>query len=95
LKVNLTDLRVIADRLLMYLEETGRTDIEVSEDYYWHIAMEDAYDVSRDPTNITIGQLSDDWRELERIMNNEAPPIGYALVWLSAIMRIIGEKTIS
>jgi hypothetical protein len=41
-----------------------------------------------------LGQLSDDWGELKRITDGDAEPIGYALVWLAAIRRRVGEKAV-
>jgi len=93
-KVKVIELRAIADRLFAYLEETGRNEFEVSDDYYWAISKEEVYDPSKDPKDLTIGQLSDDWNELGAILKEERPPIAYALVWLSAILRNIGERSV-
>jgi len=92
--VKVSELREIADRLFTYLEETERREFEISEDYYWSIEKDEVYDPRKDPKALTMGQLSDDWNELRDILNDESPPIGYALVWLSAILRIVGEKSV-
>ena len=34
--------------------------VSVDVDYYWHLSVEDAFDVSREPNAFTAGQLSDD-----------------------------------
>ncbi len=94
MNVKVAELRAIADRLFTYLEETGRSDFEISEDYYWSIEKDEVYDPYKDPKALTMGQLSDDWDELSDILKEESPPIGYALVWLSAILRNIGEKAV-
>jgi len=94
MNVNLTELRAIADRLFTYLEETGREEFDVADDYYWEISKEELYDPSRDPKDLTIGQLSHDWERLKAILTEEDPPIGYALVWLSSVLRNVGEKSV-
>lgn len=94
MNVKVAQLRAIADRLFAYLEETGRKEFDVDEDYYWEISKEELYDPSKDPKDLTIGQLSHDWERLESILDGEDPPIGYALVWLSSILRIVGEKSV-
>lgn len=94
MNVKLTELRAIADRLFTYLEETGREDFDVAEDYYWEISKEELYDPSKDPQDLTIGQLSHDWERLQAIQSGEDPPIGYALVWLSAILRNVGAESV-
>ena len=94
MNVKLAELQAIVDRLFAHLEETGRKDFEVPEDYYWSIEKDEIYDPLKDPKNLTMGQLSDDWDELKAILEGDNPPIGYALVWLSAILRVIGEKAV-
>ena len=94
MNIEIARLRRIADQLLTYLEETGRSELEISEDFYWLVEEGEVYNPSRDPSDLTMGQLSDDWSELEAILDGKNPPIGYALVWLSAILRIVGEKTV-
>jgi len=37
---------------------------------------------------------SDDWNELQRIVRGESAPIAYALVWLAAILRRVGEQAV-
>ena len=80
--------------LFDYLERSGRTELEISEDYYWFIGKEEAYDPLEDSAELMIGQLSEDWGRLKAILEDENPPIGYSLVWLSSILRIVGEKSV-
>jgi hypothetical protein len=96
MRIAVADLRAIADRLFNYLEESERESFEVAEDYYWEIPKEDLYEPAKDPDpkDFGIGQLSHDWERLEEILKGESPPIGYALVWYSAILRLIGEKAV-
>jgi hypothetical protein len=42
-----------------------------------------------------MGQLSDDWNEVAKIASGQRPPIAYALVWLSSLLRFIGSKLVS
>lgn len=93
MKLKVSELRGVAEKLLTYLDDTGRAEIEICEDYYWIISQEEVYDPTQEPKDLTIGQLSDDWRELSAILSGKSPPIGYALVWFSAILRNIGEKS--
>jgi hypothetical protein len=92
--VRISDLRAVAERLLEHLQETDREVISIDHDYYWVIPKEQRYEPDEEPKEFTLGQLSDDFRELMRIKNGEVEPIGYALVWLSSLLRVVGEKTI-
>lgn len=96
MNVKVSELREIADRLFTHLEETERREFEIFEDYYWDISKEDLYDPMKDPNpeDFGVGQLSHDWERLSGILAGNDPPLGYALVWLSAILKIVGEKTV-
>jgi hypothetical protein len=96
-KIQLSDLRRVANALFDYLEQTGRTEIEVTEDFYWSIPEKHLYSVYTAPleSDLTMGQLSDDWKELTKIAVGKSPPLAYALVWLSSLLRFIGTKLVS
>jgi hypothetical protein len=96
-KIQLAELRQAINVLFDHLERTGRTEIEVTEDFYWNIPEKHLYSVYAPPpeSDLTIGQLSDDWNELTKIASSKSPPLAYALVWLSSILRYIGAKLVS
>ena len=94
MKIQTSEIRAIVETLCQYLEETKRHEIETEQDYYWQIPRSDLYDPTKDPTDFTLGQLTDDWSELQRIAKDTSPPIGFAFVWLSSILRIIGEENV-
>ncbi len=60
----------------------------------WAVEREQRIDPTREPTALSLGQLSDDIQELKRIGELDVEPIGYACVWLSNILRELGEKTV-
>ncbi len=92
--INISDLRKITNLLLTRLEEEGHTSVEISQDYYWDIAKEKRFNPYEEPKELTLGQLTDDWNEINNILKKQNPPISYALVWVAAILRVIGEETI-
>ena len=52
------------------------------------------YDPIKDPSNFSLGQLSEDGQRLSQILAGETPPIGYALVWLGSILRAAGQTIV-
>ncbi|QRO03087.1 hypothetical protein JRI60_17240 [Archangium violaceum] len=38
---------------------------------------------------------ADDWNEVTKIASGKSPPLAYALVWLSSLLRFIGSKLVS
>lgn len=94
MRIPLAELRRITNQLYDHLEAQGLSSVEVPNDYYWEIPKEQRRDVYRDPVGFTTGQTSDDWEELRKILSGESEPIGYALVWLAALLREIGEEVV-
>jgi hypothetical protein len=94
MKINVSDLRSLVNQVLSHIENEGHDSVEVTVDYYWDIPKNLRYDAYQKPEDLTIGQLTDDWMELQKIVRGENDPIGYSLVWLSSILRAIGEETV-
>ncbi|MCK4764119.1 MAG: hypothetical protein KAW12_18110 [Candidatus Aminicenantes bacterium] len=92
MKIKVSDLKKLSSIVLKHLEKNGEKEIELSSDYYWYIPKEQLYDLDNDPDELLMGQLYDDWENLNMILKREDEPLGYALVWLSSIFRFIGEK---
>lgn len=97
MKVTLTDLRAATNILFDYLESTDRNEFEIAEDYYWNVVDEQSYDQYNDPNQFDLGQLSFDWCNLQEMIGDQEqhPPIGYGLVWLSSILRVIGKRNVA
>ena len=92
--VQLSDLRKVTSMLFDHLESADTNSFEFSEDYYWYISDDQRYDPHIKPSELSLGQLTDDWSELIQILNREKEPLGYAFVWLSAILRRLGEDVV-
>ena len=92
--VAVSDVRKAVEILLKHLAETDQSEFEIVDDFYWDIPASARYDPYLEPKATHLGQLSDDVKDLRRICNGERSPLGCDLVWLSAIMRRIGEKSL-
>ena len=91
--IELSELKAIFLKEIDHLEKIGYEKIEIPVDYYWNIPQEIRYDPYKKPEKLDLGQLSDDWQELQKTLRGEREPLTYELVWLSAILRAIGEHT--
>jgi uncharacterized membrane protein len=94
MKIYISDLKKISNLLINHLNDLEIKSIEISKDFYWVIDKTKVYDPYKEPTleGCSLGQLTDDWEKLQKILNKENEPISYALVWLASILRIIGEE---
>jgi len=91
MQVDLKTLRAVSEKLFAHLEAQGAPSIDLPHDYYWHVPTASCYDVTHEPRDLTIGQLGEDWAELHKIGSAGSEPHGYALVWLAAVLRAVGE----
>lgn len=94
MKISTKKLRTALDLLMKHVESSGHASIEIAEDFYWNIPEGSRYNPYEQPQDLDLGQLSDDWKELEAIAEGSSDPLGYGLVWASAILRRIGEITV-
>jgi hypothetical protein len=93
MKVTTSELRTALERVLRYLEETDRATFSIEEDFYWSVPPSAAYDNYSQPAELTVGQLTDDWAHVKALVEGREEPLGYALVWISSVLRRVGEKS--
>ena len=92
MQLDINKLHRVCEILFQLLEQKGVEVVEFQEDYYWNIPRNQKYNPYEEPSNLDLGQLSDNWHELQEILELEREPIVYHLVWLSEIFRAIGEN---
>lgn len=90
---NVEELRALFDLLMTHIDRCGYVAGVELDDLYWDIPASDRYDPYETPNQLNLGSLSDDMQGLRQMLSEERP-IGYHLVWLSAVLRRIGEKAL-
>jgi hypothetical protein len=88
MKVNIDEIQKITSLLLSKLKESKGSEIEISNDYYWDISQDELYSPYEEPKNITLGQLSDDLEEVQRLAKSD-DAIMYDLKRLSNILKVL------
>lgn len=91
MQVQVSELRSAANLLLDHLERTAGPMIDVEHDYYWFVEAADLYDPTRNPSELSMGQTSDDLTELRAIVSGARPPVNAGLVWLGGLLRVLGD----
>ncbi len=94
LQVPVEALRRAADLLLTHVETSHGAVIPLDADYFWSIPPDQRGDVTAEPDEFTIGQLSESLEHLERILGDPSQGVSYALVWLADVLRAVGEATV-
>jgi hypothetical protein len=93
MRISVKDLRQATDRLMSHLEARGDS-VELAHDFYWAVPRDARYDAYREPKDLTVGQITDDWAELRKIGSGAGEPLAYALVWLGAVLTAVGDTVV-
>ena len=91
MKVDLKTLEIALIKILAHAQNVKGAVIDLPEDLYWFIQNESLFDPARAPGDITLGSLDDDWEQLQQVARGERDPLGYDLIWASALLRCLGE----
>ncbi len=96
MRIGIEEMKQAAVLLLDQVLAGGTTAVELDVDYYWDLEPTDRYDLSKipEPSQLTVGQLVDDWQEIGKVLTGESDPLAYHLVWLSTILRHVGETVV-
>ena len=92
MQINIDELRQATDKLFNHLRDCDVKYVELKDDFYWYIQRELLYDMNREPRDFTVGQISDDWNDVRRLLEAGNDPVAYGFVDLAPIMRAIGES---
>lgn len=87
-------LRRAADLLLSHLEAVEGPVVAVDKDMFWAIPAEQRNNVYAEPTDFTVGQLTESLQNIDRIVEGSTDATSYALVWLADILRAAGEAVV-
>ena len=89
--IDINTLEKATAAVFRHLRDAGVNSVDLEKDFYWSIEKEQRYEPYKEPTKMNLGQLTDDWQEIEKIACGDAEAIGYAFVWIAALYRYIGE----
>ncbi|MEU7888655.1 hypothetical protein AB0B54_24390 [Microbispora bryophytorum] len=92
-RIDVEQLRRVLEVLMNHVTGESRTEITISNEYFWSVPSPEIYNAYEQPTGLTIGQISESWDNLQRMVEDDGV-IGWGLVWLGDILRAIGHETI-
>ena len=95
MKIDIIQLRTACDILWEHLRDLGIDSVNIPHDYYWSVSRQDAYRLDSEPATLVVGQLSDDWQAIQRVLEPDRDAIAYDFVKVSAILRAVGEEVVS
>jgi hypothetical protein len=94
LTVSLTELRRAFEFAVAHVVETVGDEINLAEDYFWSVPVDQIYNVEEEPTELTIGQLSESWGNVQELLENPENVTSYTLVWIADVIRSMGQSIV-
>ena len=89
MRVRIDDLLAAMTAVTAYLHEIEQSEVDLEQDYYWAISDGRVYDMNAQPSEFTVGQLSEDLTEVQSASKDAS---GHHLVHLEALLRAYGES---
>lgn len=92
LRISVHQLRTAFETLLSRLADTEGETIALECDYFWAVPPNELYNVYEQPQELAIGQLSESWQNIEKLLEDNSTAIPHHLVWLADILRALGHE---
>ena len=89
MKVNINEIQKITSLLLSKLREQKGNEVELENDFYWDISSDELYKPYDDPKDISLGQLSDELKEIQRLSQSSDEAIPYDLKRIAEIIKAL------
>ncbi|AZA80849.1 hypothetical protein C1637_11435 [Chryseobacterium lactis] len=94
IEIQKEDLKQILFILMNKLEASSNNTFLLNKDLYWNIPDEELYDVYKEPKDLTIGSLAEDWEFLQKVLKREREVIEYDFTKISDILKLIGQTSL-
>lgn len=89
------DIKKLIEALLNKLEKLNdSTSFTFNNDLYWNITDEELYDPYKDPKELTMGSLIEDWEFLQNFLDGKREIIDYDLYKIASLIRFLGKSMI-
>lgn len=95
--MKIDEIKKIFEILILKIENNLGENLEFNKDqeYYWDVLENEIFNTEREIKNdeLSLGQISDDWGELERLLNDDEDPISYDLIRLAYLFIALRKKS--
>jgi hypothetical protein len=92
MQVKVDEIEKIITLVLSRLRQRVGNEVEINVDYYWDISTEQLYNPYEKPSDISLGQLSDDIAEINRLLNDDSE-ISYDLKRIGNILVALSKES--
>jgi hypothetical protein len=88
--LRVADLRAALALALDAFEAEVGPEVPIDLDHYWHLSVAASFDLSREPQEHTVGQITDDLHEAHGLVaDGDAFPAWHALNHVIGLLRLL------
>lgn len=87
--INIDDILKIVTFILLKIIEQKGNNILLKNDFYWDISNDEIYNPYEIPKTISLGQLSDELMEINRLSDSNHDAIPYDLKRIAEILKAL------
>ncbi|NPD04381.1 hypothetical protein HN031_06725 [Nocardioides sp. zg-1308] len=87
--VSLPELRSAVERTLDLVEAHLGTEVTLPVDYYWHVPVDEAFDMNQQPREFTAGQVSDDLATMREVRWRSSGEAWHELSHVIGVLRAL------
>lgn len=93
MEIELQQLRDVVNRLFDHIITNRKVSkVELGANFHWNIMEENGlYNMEKEPTEITVGSLEDDWEFVSGLLKEDTDPVAYQLTEVAPLLRRLGE----
>ena len=91
-RVDIDLLEQVAGLLISGLREREGHQALLDYDSFWSVPADQAHDLYKEPTELSVGQITECMEWLRNVANNPESAIDYHLVWLGDVLRALGQR---
>jgi hypothetical protein len=93
MKIKIIELKEIIDNIIERLKDVFGDEIIIeNEDYYWVIPEDEIFNPYEKPKLDSLGQITDDWEDLRRLIDKKDIPLSNDLILLGSILQAIRKN---
>jgi hypothetical protein len=89
-EIAVEDLKRALDILLARVADDGV--VRVDREAFWAVPSHDAYDIYHEPSELTIGMVSQSMENIATLLRDPDLVVDHGLVWLAEILRAAGDE---
>ena len=89
--IDLLELQKAINMLFEHVIVTRKIESITLQDFYWDILEDERFDLTKEPSRFAAGNLFDEWRFAQNLVDGTSPPVAYQFCQVAPILMYLGH----